>query len=140
MIILGALLGLMLGLILGALLRLAIPGLFPPQGGFHSHYYIGVLPSNPDGTFARRDYWLMAGLSLAGAVACLLFLAATTWTLGTVSPSRPHMEQMAGGVTFALGLLTALCLASAMLQIGRAIRWRPRRLACDWWPEGEESL
>jgi hypothetical protein len=133
--ILGGFLGLLLGIFLLALLRLVVPGVFPPQGGLHSHYYVGLLPSNPDGTFSRRDYWRMAALAFAAAIGCLLLLAGVGWVLTTPSGPHPVMEQLGGGVLFALGLLAAMCAAAALVQITRALRWRPRRLACDWAPD-----
>jgi hypothetical protein len=50
------------------------------------------------------------------------------------------MERLTGGVLFALGLLTALCVASAFVQASRAVRWRPRRLTCAWMPGDETDL
>ena len=78
------------------LLRLVAPALFPPQGGLHSQYYIGLLPSNPDGTFSRGDYWRMAGLAVAGAVACLLLWVAMALLLSAFSPPRHVMERISG--------------------------------------------
>jgi hypothetical protein len=132
MVIVGALLGLVLGIVLLVLLRLVVPALFPPQGGLHSQYYIGLLPSNPDGTFSRGDYWRMAGLAVAAAVACLLMWVAVALMLSAFSPPRPIMESLVGGALFALGLLAAMSFAAALMQISRALRWRPRRLACGW--------
>jgi hypothetical protein len=135
MVILGALLGLILGMLLLVLLRLMAPALFPPQGGLHSQYYIGLLPSNPDGTFSRGDYWRMAGLALAAAVACLLLWVAVALMLSAFAPPRLVMERFSGGALFALGLLAAMSFAAALMQISRALRWRPRRLACGWAPD-----
>jgi hypothetical protein len=134
-IILGALLGLLLGLLLVAMLRLVAPALFPAQGGFHYHYYVGVLPSNPDGTFARRDYWIMAIVSCAGAVGCLLLFLGIAWGVDGLSTSSSPMARLIEGLGFALVLLFALCIAAALVHVGRALRWRPRRLACDWSPD-----
>jgi hypothetical protein len=134
MIILGGLLGLLLGILLLALLRLVAPAVFPPQGGLHSQYYVGLLPSNPDGTFSRGDYWRMAGLAVAASVGCLVLGVGVALVLTSLSPPRPLMDQFGGGVLFALGLLAAMSFAGALVQITRALRWRPRRLACDWAP------
>jgi hypothetical protein len=134
MMIVGGLLGLLLGILLLALLRLVAPAVFPPQGGLHSQYYIGLLPSNPDGTFSRGDYWRMAGLAVAASVGCILLCVAVALALTALSRPRPVVERFGGGVLFGLGLLAAMSFAAALVQISRALRWRPRRLACDWAP------
>jgi hypothetical protein len=133
-IILGGLLGLLLGLLLVALLRLVAPVLFPPQGGLYPHYYVGLLPSNPDGTFARRDYWLMALVSFAGTMGCLLLLFGVSWIFDGLSAAHSTKERLTEGLVFSLCLLALLSFGAAVTQASRALWWQPRRLACDWSP------
>jgi hypothetical protein len=134
MMILGGFLGLLLGALLLVLLRLMVPAVFPPQGGLHSHYYIGLLPSNPDGTFSRGDYWRMAGLAGAASAGCLLLSAGVALMVDALSSPRQLMERFGWGLLFAFVLLAAMSFAAALVQISHALRWRPRRLACDWAP------
>jgi hypothetical protein len=135
MLHLGALCGLLLGLVLVALMRLLVPRLFPSQGVLYPGYYIGLLPTNPDGTFAPRDYWQMAGFSIAGAAVCLVLTFAVSLVVDAV-PMPPTPRLVVEGLMFPLMVLAMLCVASALVQLARAVRWRPRRLACDW-PRGD---
>lgn len=132
MMILGALLGLVLGACIIVVMRMAVPSLFPEQGGLRSDFYVGLLPSNPDGTFGRRDYWRMAGFSLAGSAACFGIAAG-----GAFLSERVHADGLARiveGAWFGLVLLMLLAIAAAFQFAWRAIRWRPRHLASEWSP------
>jgi hypothetical protein len=120
-IILGGLLGLLLGLLLVALLRLVAPVLFPPQGGLYPHYYVGLLPSNPDGTFA-------------GTMGCLLLLFGVSWIFDGLSAAHSTKERLTEGLVFSLCLLALLSFGAAVTQASRALWWQPWRLACDWSP------
>jgi hypothetical protein len=132
---LGGLLGLLLGVATLFVARIIAPSLFPKQGGFHFGFYVGSLPTGPDGTFARRDHVRTALRSLAGAATCFGVSVAAVW-LGS-RPSSTVVEQLVLGVTFFFVLLGALSVAAALLSLWKAAFWRPVHLASDW-PRGSE--
>lgn len=73
----------------------------------------------------------MAGLSLLGAVACgavisLIVFGATRFREASA------LQQITEGATFGLVLLALVAVVSTLLHTGRAIWWRPRRLASEW--------
>lgn len=134
MLILGAALGFFLGVLIFFGLRALVPSLFPEQGPVHAGYYVGSLPTSLDGTFARRDYLRMAGLALLGAVACLAVAVSLGWLLLEAAFRNRVAEGLLNGVLFALSILALLCVGGVVLNLFRAIRWRPTRLASEWSP------
>ena len=133
--IVGAVFGLAVGAVVLVAMRVLVPSLFPQQGGLSAGYYVGSLPTGADGSFSKRDYVRVAGLSFAGFALC--FALAIPGIVFLTDRSNTVVSQIGVGVAFALLLLGLLCAASGLLHIAKAIWWRPVHLASPWPREDE---